>query len=598
MKRTVFITLICICFANRLAAQQLLQVTVSLEVKKLPLDKVLEQVGRQGHFYFSYNSTLIRGDSLVTLTVRNKTVKQVLDLLLGGSIEYHPSGDYIILQAASPPPQTAYWYISGYIQDAMSGDKISNASIYERQHLAGTISNEDGFFRLRLKDKYKYPPAIAISISRVAYADTFVMVRTGQDEQLTVGLLPVSGELSPVILSPRVERNWLARLFLSSSQTVQSINLRNFFADKPFQVSFAPGLGTHGKMGAQVVNKLSFNILGGYTAGSNGLEMAGLFNIDKKEIKYLQIAGLFNVGGANAKGLQMAGLYNHVQDSVRGLQIAGLNNTTRSSLHGVQLGGIFNQVADTVQGLQIAGTANRAGGFVRGVQLSGIANHAGAAVKGVQIAGIVNNVSDSATGVQIAGIANRVHTTMTGTQISGIFNYARHMKGTQIGLINISDTLSGYSIGLLTIAKKGYHKFSITANDVLDINLAYKSGNRKLYSILFAGMNIGGNRKAFGFGYGFGNEARLNKRLFLTNEILVHTVYTGNWDNTPKPVRYQPALHIQVAKQMTLHAGPCIWIGGMETPHAGYANVAPNHTLWHSGGTKVWLGWQIGLQLF
>jgi hypothetical protein len=596
MRKIACTLLFCSCF-SLLYAQQWLQATVSVEVKRMPLDKVLEQVGQQAHFYFSYNSTLIRGDSLITLSMRNRTVKEVLDRLFGGSIQYQSSGRYLILQAASPPP-TAYWYISGYISDAVSGNKISNASVYERQHLAGTITNEDGFFRLRLKDKYRYPPSIAISISRIAYADTFVMVHAGQDEQLSIGLLPVSGELSPVVLSPRVERNWLARLFLSSSQTVQSLNLRNFFAYKPFQVSFIPGLGTHGKLGSQVVNKLSVNLLGGYTAGSKGLEMAGLFNIDKKEVKYVQLAGLFNVAGANAKGVQMAGLYNHVQDSVNGLQAAGLNNRIRKSLHGVQLSGIYNSVSGPVRGVQVTGIVNNADSTVHGWQLSGIANRAAAALKGVQIAGIANTAQDSVTGVQISGIANHVHATLNGTQITGIVNYARHVKGTQIGLINISDTLSGYSIGLLTIAKRGYHKFSVAVNDVLDVNLVYKAGNRKLYSMISLGFNIGAGRKAYSWGYGFGNETRLSRRLLLTNELTLQQVYVGSWETIPDLARYQPALHWQLGKLFTLHAGPCIWLGDPGMPEAGYAAIKPHYTMMRAGGTKAWVGWQLGLQLF
>jgi hypothetical protein len=55
-------------------------------------------------------------------------------------------------------------------------------------------------------------------------------------------------------------------------------------------------VGTHGKLSGQVTNNFSFNILGGYGAGVNGAEVGGLFNIDKKDVKYTpRWAASFNV---------------------------------------------------------------------------------------------------------------------------------------------------------------------------------------------------------------------------------------------------------------------------------------------------------------
>ena len=596
-KVIVCVLLACTCFMVAPAQDHLLYKQVSLNVKAVRLSQVLEQISKQGDFFFSYNSNVIHGDSLVSLSVRQRTVKQVLDQLFEGNIHYQVSGKYIILQAASPPVN-ATWFVSGYVRDAVSGEKISNASVYERQHLSGTITNEDGFFRLRLKDRYKYPPAFAISISRIAYADTFVMIHPGQDEQLAVDLQPVSGELSPVILSPKAQRNWLSKLFISSSQSIQSLNLRNFFASEPYQVSLIPGLGTHGKLGSQVVNKLSMNVIGGYTAGSDGFEMAGLFNINEKNAKYVQLAGLFNVVGANAEGLQLAGVYNHVQDSVKGWQFSGVNNTVVSAMKGWQSGGVYNHVGGNMSGIQMAGVANNNRANTEGAQVSGVANMVQGSFKGFQAAGVFNYAGDSASGFQFAGVANVVHGAMNGIQMTGFVNYAHYVKGTQIGFINICDSISGYSIGLINIVKKGYHKLTISTTDVLDFNLSYKSGNRKLYSIITAGANIGGNRKAYGFGYGFGNETRLTKKLSLINELVSQQLYIGTWDSIPELVSYRPALLLQLNKSMALYTGPCFWVGKIEHPLPGYAHVKTPVTIMNSDKNKLWMGWHLALQLF
>ncbi|RXK80895.1 STN and carboxypeptidase regulatory-like domain-containing protein [Filimonas effusa] len=595
-KVIVCVLLACACFVAA-PAQDLLYKQVSVNVKGARLALVLEQIGKQGDFFFSYNSNVIRGDSLVSLSVRQRTVKQVLDLLFEGSVHYQVSGKYIILQEASPPLSST-WFVSGYVRDAVSGEKISNASVYERQHLSGTITNEDGFFRLRLKDRYKYPPSFAISISRIAYADTFVMVRPGQDELLDVNLQPVSGELSPIILSPKAQRNWLSKLFISSSQSIQSLNLRNFFASEPYQVSLIPGFGTHGKLSSQVVNKASMNVIGGYTAGIDGFEVAGLFNINEKSAKYVQMAGLFNVVGANAEGLQMAGVYNHVQDSVKGWQFSGVNNTVVSALKGLQAGGVYNHVGGNMSGIQIAGVANNNRENTEGFQISGVANMVAGSFKGFQAAGVSNYAGDSASGLQLAGVANVVHSTMNGIQVSFFVNYARHVRGSQIGFINICDSVSGYSIGFINIVKKGYHKLTVSTTDVLDFNLSYKSGNRKLYSIITAGANIGGNRKTYGFGYGFGNETRLTKKLSLINELVFQQLYIGTWDSIPELISYRPAIQWQVNKSVALYTGPCFWAGNTERPLPGYAAVKTPVTIANSGKNRLWMGWHLALQLF
>src|SRR5205814_7803774 len=56
-------------------------------------------------FYFSYNSILLKRDSLVTLSAQGKTVRQILDLLFRGTVEYKENGNYIILRRA--PPKTS-----------------------------------------------------------------------------------------------------------------------------------------------------------------------------------------------------------------------------------------------------------------------------------------------------------------------------------------------------------------------------------------------------------------------------------------------------------------------------------------------------------
>ena len=47
-------------------AQSLLNKTISIQADQQALSAVLAAIGRQENFYFSYNSSLIKGDSLVS----------------------------------------------------------------------------------------------------------------------------------------------------------------------------------------------------------------------------------------------------------------------------------------------------------------------------------------------------------------------------------------------------------------------------------------------------------------------------------------------------------------------------------------------------
>src|SRR5690606_6981104 len=93
------------------------------------------------------------------------------------------------------------------------------------------------------------------------------------------------------------------------------------------------------------------------------------------------------------------------------------------------------------------------------------------------------NISNKMKGAQFAGLVNMARKELRGTQFS-VFNYAPEMHGTQIGLINFADTSSGVSFGLINWVNKGYHKLSLSSNEIFNYQAGIKTGNARLYSIL------------------------------------------------------------------------------------------------------------------
>src|SRR5690606_20448831 len=156
-----------------------------------------------------------------------------------------------------------------------------------------------------------------------------------------------------------VENSFLGRMFIGFRQRFQRINLGGFFAENPVQMSFTPGLSSQGMFSSQMINHFSLNVLGGYTAGVEGFEAAGLFNINQRTVRGFQSAGIFNLAGGDVAGFQAAGILNTVYKNMEGIQVAGIHNQVSGGSGGLQIAGLYNRTDSTAQH-QIAGVYNRA----------------------------------------------------------------------------------------------------------------------------------------------------------------------------------------------------------------------------------------------
>lgn len=600
-------------------AQSHLSKRISLDVSRQKLSNVLELISNKGNFYFSYNSSIIKRDSIVTLQATNKTVRQVLDALFKESHEYRESGNYIIIKRKpvqatiiTKPVTTAekYYGIKGYVLDGISGIRLADASVYEKSQLIGALTNSNGDFLIRLKSKYTQA---ALTVSKLFYEDTTVTINPAATSEVKVTMYPI--EKNDVVISPEdyflpdslteikqadttntqvaeadsanIDKRFLTRWFVSSAQKIQSLNVGDWFAEKPFQVSLFPGLGTHGKFSGQVVNHFSLNVLGGYTGGLKGFEVGGLFNINRRDAGYFQAAGLFNHTGGRQAGFQASGISNTVLKYTNGFQAAGIGNYNKLWMHGFQAAGVVNLTGLDVQGFQAAGVVNFTGKNVKGFQAAGVYNHAG----------------DTMAGMQVAGVANFVRKDLKGVQVAGVINFANHNKGLQIGLINVADTSDGFSIGLINIVRRGYHKWYIGTDETMHLTTSIKTGNKKLYSILLGGMNLDENQKLYAFGYGIGTEWIGTRHFALSTDVTAQYLYLGSWDYLNLLNRFSLNLHFRVSKNFAIYGGPSFnaYYSDQTFTAPGYANNIPANGYqqfnWENNW-RGWGGWQAGISIF
>ncbi|MFA4868531.1 MAG: hypothetical protein WC623_10050 [Pedobacter sp.] len=577
LKITLVLFLITACAKAQMqipANYHNLEKKVTIEVKDQQISQVLQKISRAGNFYFSYSGTLLKQDSLVSISIRNSPVREILNRLFNNKVDYTENGEYVILRYAAnhftiePENITTaekLYLISGYVIDTQTGIKVKQASVYEKRLLQSTLTDNKGFFKLKFKGDHN---EVILTASKENYRDTTLIFLSDikikpegyNDHERRRGNMG----------DDNIENSGLGRFFISSKQRIQSINIPDFFANTPFQASLTPGLSSHGNMSSQVINKVSLNVLGGYTAGTDGFEMAGLFNITKGDVRKMQFAGLFNQVGGSVYGIQVAGLLNDVRRETKGFQAAGLLNHVKKNTEAFQLAGIVNLSRKNM--------------------------------KGFQAAGVANIIAEDFSGTQISGVGNFVSKNVDGIQIAGVFNYAKKLNGFQLGLINVADTSSGYSLGLINIIKNGYHKVSLYTNETINTNISLKTGNANLYTILFIGMNISNQEKIKTAGIGIGHDFILNKRLAIGLEITGQLLYLGNWDADNLLNRLQSNLQFQLFKGFTIFGGPSyvIYNGdssiGSSTP--GYnQNIVPSRHTNFGNATKGWLGFNAGITI-
>ncbi len=357
--------------------------------------------------------------------------------------------------------------------------------------------------------------------------------------------------------------------------------------ERPMQVSFVPFFGTSNGPDDGYTNNFSLNIIGGYEHSLNGAEFGSLFNIDKRDIKGGQFSGFVNVVGGNAEGAQMAGFVNATKGRIKGAQLAGFTNVA----------------SDSVKGFQGAGYVNVASKSVDGAQLAGFVNYADS-VKGFQGAGFVNVTPKGIKGTQLAGFAN-VSNDVRGAQIAAFFNRARHVRGVQIGFINVADSIEeGVAVGLINIIGNGMKQLALEQDDVMDVNVAFRSGTTKLYGVLFAGMEV---KEDFlwSYGAGFGTQIPLVSKLHTNLEITSQSIHPKEdiGDDLNLLSRFKWNLGYQLANHLSISAGPVLNVyvtnmANLQTGEYGF-DIGQNkfyNEMHDDISVQMWVGYNVSVR--
>ncbi len=587
---------------------------ISIKISNERLDNALKSIASAGNFSFSYNPDEFSVEKRVSISAQNQAVREILSDIFGNMATFKNRNNYIILKKASEEPQKDF-FVMGYVSDGETGLKIEKASIYEPVTLASAVSNQYGYYRLKIPKELNN---VNLLVRKQNYQDERILIRSKQDKTLNIKLLsipklpkvdtiarlisfkidslpnkkldslpviqpvitkiePVEAKDSIIIEIPRIDYQeyWntakeqlqitqrrLTDWFITTKQNIHLDNVRDTLY-RPAQISFLPFIGTNHYLSGNVINNVSINIIGGYSLGVRSLEIGGFFNVVRGKVYGIQASGFANLVGQDVKGVQMAGFGSINGRNFYGVQASGFGNLNGGSTGGIQMAGFGNASLKNFSGIQAAGFGN----FVlqdthASIQAAGFGNATIGSTNGLQVAGFGNFTGKDLKGIQIAGTANYVGGEMSGLQIS-LFNFAKKAQsGHQIGLFNFAkESKNSIPIGLLSFAGKGgYRRLELGADEVNWFNLSFKTGVKRFYNILTAGYNFGLADKAdFSLGYGLGTAWKLNRTFWLNFDVVSsHIQENGNYWNLRQHSKASLGLEIHATRHVALFVSPTL----------------------------------------
>lgn len=215
--------------------------------------------------------------------------------------------------------------------------------------------------------------------------------------------------------------------------------------------------------------------IGGVGVGGGGslrgIQIGGIGVGTGGNVSGISIGGVGVGGAGRVSGISIGGIGVGSGGGLDGLSIAGIGVGSGGDVHGVAIGGIGVGGASNFTGIGIGGIGVGAGGDATGLMIGGVGVGAGGRLRGLSIGG-VGVGAPNLQGVALSPIAaggEHVHAIVIagayfkvesdGRFDGGSLSAFNHVKGAQhgltIGLLNYARELRGAQIGLLNISDNG-----------------------------------------------------------------------------------------------------------------------------------------------
>lgn len=193
-----------VCFGqgeNNAALEQ----TISIEAHHETLATVLDKIASQAGVYFSYDPSLIGADKKIDTSLTDKSMREILDVLLASKFTYQVLDNQIVITAPVStgvkelegefPPSPGIITFRGRVLDRDEKDPLPFTSISLQDRHIGTISNIDGDFELKIAPEMLRDTVI---FSCMGYRQFSLPVREIREDAVTIFLQPATFQLKEI----------------------------------------------------------------------------------------------------------------------------------------------------------------------------------------------------------------------------------------------------------------------------------------------------------------------------------------------------------------------------------------------------------------
>ncbi|MBE9467877.1 MAG: carboxypeptidase-like regulatory domain-containing protein [Bacteroidetes bacterium] len=147
-----------ICLFSQNDTTNILNKNISLKIKNGNLYDALITISKKTGYNFSYNSELISGDKKIKINVKNKSVNEILHILLSDTTFcFKVISNQIVICGKNEDnsifensENLNYIIVKGKIIDSKFNSSLSYATIWVEETNIGTISNSDGEFIFKI----------------------------------------------------------------------------------------------------------------------------------------------------------------------------------------------------------------------------------------------------------------------------------------------------------------------------------------------------------------------------------------------------------------------------------------------------------------
>jgi TonB-linked SusC/RagA family outer membrane protein len=149
--------------ADKVAAQSVDKVRISLRLTDAPLEQAFNQIENLTQFTFAFNKDQFSLSSKVNLAVENETLRNILlELSRQTNLAFRQVNQHILVKALDKPRNTPLQerisveptsLVTGKVTEAESGEPLPGVNILVKNTALGTVSDIDGTYRIEVPEE-------------------------------------------------------------------------------------------------------------------------------------------------------------------------------------------------------------------------------------------------------------------------------------------------------------------------------------------------------------------------------------------------------------------------------------------------------------